>query len=56
MEFTFIMTKQITQVRNQRDSVKYILRGSKRRRAKAFDAIRAINSDAGIRANLVAIK
>lgn len=48
--------KKITQTRNERVCVKYILRGAKRRRAKALEAVRAINSEAGIRANLFAVK
>lgn len=48
--------KKITQTRNERVSVKYILRGAKRRRVKALEAVRAINSEAGIQAGLYAIK
>lgn len=48
--------KKITQTQNERVSVKYILRGAKRRRMKALEAIRAINSEAGIQANLFAVK
>ena len=48
--------KRITQTGNERVSVKYILRGAKRRRNKALEAVRVINSEAGIQANLFAIK
>lgn len=48
--------KKITQTENERISVKYILRGAKRRRAKALEAVRAINSTAGIQFGLYAVK
>lgn len=48
--------KKVTQNGNERISVKYILRGAKRRRAKALEAVRVINSEAGIQANLFAVK
>lgn len=48
--------KKITQTGNERVSVKYILRGAKRRRVKALEAVRAINLEAGIQAGLYAIK
>lgn len=48
--------KKITQSGNERISVKYILRGAKRRRGKAFEAVRMINSQAGIQSGLFAVK
>ncbi len=48
--------KKITATRNERIGVKYILRGAKRRRAKALEAVRMINSQAGIQAGLYAVK
>ncbi len=48
--------KKITATGNERISVKYILRGAKRRRAKALEAVRMINSQAGIQAGLFAVK
>lgn len=51
-----MFNKKITQTGNERVSVKYILRGAKRRRIKALEAVRAINSEAGIQANLFAVK
>lgn len=51
-----MFNKKIIQTQNERVSVKYILRGAKRRRIKALDAVRMINSEAGIRAGLYAVK
>jgi len=48
--------KKISQFENKRASVKHILRGAQRRRAKALEAIRGINSVAGIQAGLYAVK
>ena len=48
--------KRITASGNERISVKYILRGAKRRRGKALEAVRMINSQAGIQAGLYAVK
>ncbi|MCM1009401.1 MAG: hypothetical protein NC390_00800 [Fusobacterium sp.] len=48
--------KKITATGNERVSVKYILRGAKRRRGKALEAVRMINSQAGIQTSLYAIK
>ncbi len=48
--------KKITATGNERIGVKYILRGAKRRRGKALEAVRMINSQAGIQAGLYAIK
>ena len=51
-----MLNKKMVQSGNQRNSVKHILRGASRRRAKATEAIRAINSVAGIQAGLYAVK
>lgn len=48
--------KKITASGNERISVKYILRGAKRRRGKALEAVRMINSQAGIQVGLFAVK
>ena len=51
-----MFNKKITQTDNERASVKNILRGARKRRAKAMEAIRAINSEAGIQAAIYAVK
>jgi len=48
--------KKITNTGNDRNSVKYILRGAARRRSKAQEAVRMVNSEAGIQAVLYAVK
>ncbi len=51
-----MLNKKISQIGNERVSVKYILRGAKKRRAKALEAVRAINSEAGIQTKLYAVR
>lgn len=51
------MIKKITTPSNSRcESVELILRGAKKRRALAYGNANMINSDAGIKANLSAVK
>lgn len=51
------MLKKINQPScNRSESVDFILRGAKRRRQMALMNAKEINSDAGIRANLSAVK
>ena len=51
-----MFNKKMSLSGNQRTSVKHILRGAQRRRAKALEAIRGINSVAGIQAGLYAVR
>lgn len=51
-----MFNKKLTQTGNQRIGVKHILRGAQRRRAKALEAIRGLNSVAGIQGGLYAVK
>ncbi|MBO5385437.1 hypothetical protein IKL64_00840 [bacterium] len=51
------MLKKITTPSNNRcESVELILRGAKKRRVLAYANANEINSDAGIKANLSAVK
>lgn len=51
-----MFNKKIVKTGNQRTSVKHILRGAQRRRAKALEAIRGVNLVAGIQGGLYAVK
>lgn len=52
-----IMLKKITTPSNNRcESVELILRGARKRRSLAYSNACEINSDAGIKANLSAVK
>lgn len=51
-----MFNKKINKKENDRDSVKYILRGAVRRRSKAQEAIRSINEVAGVQHGLYAVK
>ncbi len=50
------MKKITTPSYNKCESVELILRGAKKRRALAYSSAAEINSNAGIKANLKAIK
>ena len=50
------MKKITTPSYNRCESVELILRGAKKRRMLAYENASAVNSDAGIRANLRAVK
>lgn len=51
------MLKKITTPSNNRcESVELILRGAKKRRSLAYSNAAMINSDAGIKANIAAVK
>ena len=51
------MIKKLSAPTNNRsESVELILRGAKKRRALAYSNANMINSDAGIKANLSAVK
>jgi hypothetical protein len=51
------MIKKLTTPSNNRcESVELILRGAKKRRMLAYANANEINSDAGIKANIVAVK
>ena len=50
------MNKKIKLIEARRECVKYILRGTQRRRAKALETARELNSEGGIRAKLFAVK
>ena len=53
----FIMLKKITTPSTNRcESVELILRGAKKRRTLAYANANMVNSDAGIKANLSAVK
>ena len=51
-----MFNKKLSQTGNQRTSVKNILRGAQRRRNKALEAIRGLNSVAGIQGGIYAVK
>ncbi len=51
------MVKKIaTPSSNRCESVELILRGAKKRRTLAYSSANAVNSDAGIKANLSAVR
>ena len=51
-----MIKKQTTPSGNKSECVELILRGAKKRRMLAYENASAVNSDAGIRANLRAVK
>ena len=51
-----LMKKITTPSHNRCESVELILRGAKKRRVMAYATAASVNSDAGIKANLRAIK
>ncbi len=51
-----MINKKLTPTTNRCSSVELILRGAKKRRVLAYANANEINSDAGIKANLSAVK